>query len=261
MSLASIVTAAHASVTDRLYDFTDDYYRANGVDPLQLAGRKQAPSASAVIDVPNFSYQRNVRIIGTSTAYGASGFPAFFAVLAGGGPNIFTKDKAGQKAQAIADSFSEFIFPQKTATDPTALGGGRQSALHDNDHGYASNNPLGLWIHVWVNYTPAAFNTKDGQKALADLTKKNGLALDGTPLIETVSDINNLYSKGFVTKLTRTDGLRYAVCPEIHDPRAGGIAPDAFYNPLKRPDGTLVEPWFPAAFESLQTTGDWSHNP
>lgn len=258
--LAALASAASAAVTDRLYDFTDDYYRANGVDPAHLAGRKQAPSASAVVDVPNFSYQRPVRVIGTNSAYGANGFPAFFAVMAGGGPDMFTADKAGTKARSIADSFAEYIFP-KLGADPTALGGGRQSALHDNNHGYFSNNPLGLWIHVWVNYTPSAFNTRDGQKALADLAKKNGLALDGTPLIKTVSDVENLISKGFVTRLTRNDGLRYAVCPEIHDPRNGGIAPDAFYNPIKKADGTNLEQWFVDAFNSLKTTGDWNSNP
>lgn len=256
--LVALPVVASASVLNRLYDFTDDYYRANGVDPAKLAGRKQAPSASAVIDKPNYSWQRNVRVIGTSAAYGANGSPAFFAVMAGGGPDIFTKDKAGANARQIADSFPEYIFP-KRGGDPTALGGSRQSAMHDNNHGYFGKDPLGLWIHVWVNYTDKAFNTKDGQKALAELERKNGLALDGTPLIKTVSEVENLYSKGFVTKLTRNDGLRYAVCPEIQDPRNGGIAPDAFYNPTKRPDGSLLEPWFAEAFSSLQTTGDWPH--
>lgn len=159
-----------------------------------------------------------------------------------------------QRARRIADSFAEYIFPQRGA-DPIGLGNARQATIQDTDHGY---NPLGLWIHVWVNFTTKAFNTKDGQKALADLTKKNGLALDGTPIIKTTSDISNLYSKGFVTLTTRNDGLRYTVCPQIEDPCEGGIAPDAFLNTSRRPDGSPLDPAFVNNFLSLQNTGDWT---
>ena len=73
----------------------------------------------------------------------------------------------------------------------------------DMRNGYFGKNPLGLWTHVWVSYTEKAFSTKDGQKALSDLARKNGLDLDGTPIIASVSDIDNLYSKGFVAKTQR----------------------------------------------------------
>ncbi len=252
-----VASSASADVTDRLYDFTDAYYLQNGINPAKLGGRKQAPAANAVIDTPNFAYQRNVRVIGLGGTYTANGSVAYFAVMAGFGLDGFTNDAAGQRARVIADSYAEYIFPQRTA-DPIGLGNARQATIQDTDHGYFSNDPLGLWLHVWVNYTPAAFNTKDGQKALADLAQKNGLALDGTPIIKTTSDLQNLYSKGFVTKQTRNDGLRYAVCPEIRDPRRGGIAPDAFLNPLRKPDGSQLDPAFLTNFLSLQKTGEWA---
>ncbi len=248
-------TPAHADVTDRLYDFTDACYAQNGLNPAKLGGRKQAPSANAVVDTPFFAYQRYARVIGTSGTYTANGSIAYFAVMAGFGPDGFTNDAAGQRAHQIADTYAEYIFP-KLGTDPIALTGQRQATIHDTDHGYFSNDPLGMWLHVWVNYTSQAFNTKDGQKALADLQKKNGLALDGTPIIKTTSDISNLYSKGFVTLSTRNDGLRYAVCPEIRDPRNGGIAPDAFLNTIRKPDGSPLDPAFVANFLSLQSTGN-----
>jgi hypothetical protein len=260
-SLAAFVslglTSAHADVVDRLYDFTDAYYQQNGINPAALTGRKQAPSATAVVDAPYFTFQRNVRVIGTSGTYTANGSLAYFAVVAGFGPNGFTNNAAGQRARQIADSYAEYLFPQR-GTDPIGLGSQRQATIQDTDHGYFSNDPLGLWLHVWVNYTDKAFNTSDGQKALADLKQKNGLALDGTPIIKTTSDIANLASKGFVTLSTRNDGLRYAVCPEILDPRHGGIAPDAFLNTLRKPDGSPLDPAFLRNFTSLQTTGEWA---
>jgi hypothetical protein len=256
----ALAPTAFADVVDRLYDFTDAYYRANGIDPAKLGGRKQAPSASAVIDTPNFWFQRNVRVISTSAGYGASGNPQFFSVMAGFGPNGFTSDAAGQQAKTIAEKYPEYIFPA-LGTDPVGLGNSRQSVVLDTSNGYFSNNPLGLWLHVWISYTDRAFNTSDGQKMLADLKNKNGVAKDGTPIIKTKSEIDNLFSKGMITMRTRTDGLRYAVCPIMKDPTDGGIAPDAFYNPLKRADGSLVEPWFPTWFSNLQRFGQWDSNP
>ena len=247
---------ALASEVDRVFDFTDAYYRANGVEPTKINGRRQAPSAQAVIDTPNYGFQRNVRMIGTFAGYGANGSPVFFAVLGGNGYDLFTKDAAGQKAREIADAYPEYVFPQRGA-NPVGLGNGRQSFLHQNNNGYFSKNPLGLWIHVWVNYTDKAFNTKDGQKELEKLQEKNGLALDGTPMIKTESEINGLYSKGYVTKLTTNDASRYAICPEIRDPRAGGIAPNATANFIKFSNGTLLEPDLFNAFNRLKTTGDW----
>jgi len=259
-SLLILPILAVASVKDRPYDFTDDYYRANGVDPAKINGRRQAPSPQAVVDTPNFSFQRNVRMISTTTGYSHNGSPQFFVVLGGNGYDLFTKDKAGRKAQEIADSFAEYIFPRRGA-NPVGIPNSRQAFLHQNNNGYFSKNPLGLWIHVWVNYTDKAFNTKDGKKALADLQKKNGLALDGTPIIKTVSEIENLYKKGFVTKLTTTDASRYAICPEIRDPRDGGIAPDAIANFNLREDGSYLEPELFNAWTALKTTGDWPRKP
>ena len=95
LALLGAAFSARADVTDRLYDFTDAYYQQNGIAPAKLAGRKQAPSTNAVIDIPFFVYQRNVRIVGYGGAYGASGSAAYFAVLAGFGPDGFTNDAAG----------------------------------------------------------------------------------------------------------------------------------------------------------------------
>lgn len=243
-----------AAITDRLYDFTDAYYTTNGIDVAKLGGRKQAPSSSAVIDKPFFSYQRNVRVISTSSAYGASGDIYFLSVMAGFGPDGFTNNSAGRNAKQIAEKYAEYIFPSQGA-DPIGLGSARQSVVIDTSGGFFSNNPLGLWLHVFVNYTPRAFSTRDGVKMLEDLRRKNGVAKDGTPIIKTKSEIENLADKGFVSLMTRNDGLRYAVCPAMKDPRDGGIAPDAFYNPLKRTDGSLVEPFFKTAFDNLQQTG------
>ncbi|MDQ3814007.1 MAG: hypothetical protein M3347_08650 [Armatimonadota bacterium] len=259
MFLAATLTPAHADVQDRLYDFTDAYYLQNGVNPSAIVGRRQAVAPLATTDRPIFPYQRNVRALLTLPAYDHSGNPWFFTVLGGLSASGFTSNAAGQRARQIAETSIEYVFPRR-GTNPMGLGATRQSVLLDMRNGYFSNNPLGLWVHVWVSYTDRAFNTPEGRAELADLARRNGLDLDGTPRIRTVGDIDRLFSKGLITKLKAPldDGTRYAICPVIKDPTDGGIAPDQFLAFTRKADGTPLEPFFVRHFESLRTTGRWA---
>jgi hypothetical protein len=262
---ALILTAALAAAPcqadeqDRLYDFTDAYYLANGVNPAGIAGRRQADGIRAVVDQPFFAFQRPVRALSTFPAYNHSGDLAFFTVMGGGSTSLFTNDAAGRRARVVADSFIEYVFPRADA-DKVAIGRDRQAVILDMRNGYFGNDPLGLWIHVWVSYTDRAFQTRDGQRELADLARRNGLDRDGTPLIRTVGDIDRLFGKGLVSKTTRgvDDPLRYAICPVVEDPTDGGIAPDQVLNVVRLPDGTPLEPEFVQNFESLRLTGRWA---
>jgi hypothetical protein len=257
LALLAAPVVSKADIEDRLYDFTDAYYLQNGVDPAQIGGRMQ-PGPIAVVDDPIFSFQRNVRALLTLPAYDHSGNINYFTVLGGISANAFTANSAGRTARGIADSFIEYLFPQ-AGTDPIGLGAFRQSSLLDMRNGYFGKDPLGLWLHTWVNFTPKALTTKAGKKALNDLAKKNGRSFDGTPILATLSDIDGFVAKGYITKTTRpdTDPLRYAICPVIEDPTDGGIALDQFLAITLKTDGTPVEPEFQINFESLRTTGDW----
>jgi hypothetical protein len=266
-ALAALVVfplLAQAKTEDRLYDFTDAYYRQNGVDPAKIGGRRNGADNSSVFDTPFFSYQRNVRTTLTLPAYNSSGAPVFFTVMGGGNSDLFTNDRAGIRARQIAESYIEYIFPTRTG-NPIGLGNTRQSNMLDMRNGYFSNDPLGLWLHVWVSYTPRAFTDRDGKKILGDLERRNGLALDGTPIIKTMSELDNLVAKGFVAKRTvARDGsegvVPYAICPVVKDPKDGGIALDQFLAITRKPDGTPVEPFFLDSFNSLKFTGDWPNN-
>ncbi len=257
MALFALPSLTKADVEDRLYDFTDAYYLENGVNPALISGRMQAGTGIAVNDTPNFPFQRNVRALLTLPAYDHSGDINYFTVLGGISANAFTANAAGRAARQIADSFTEYLFPQ-AGTDPIGFTF-RQSSVLDMRHGYFGADPLGLWIHKWVNFTPRALNTRAGRQFLASLASENGTALDGTPIIASTSDIDNLLSQGYITVRTRptNDSLRYAICPVIKDPTDGGIAQDQFLAITLKPDGTPVEPDFLEAFESLRTTGDW----
>jgi hypothetical protein len=258
MALLAAPSVTKADVEDRLYDFTDAYYLQNGVNPALIQGRMQ-PGPTAVNDTPIFPFQRNVRALLTLPAYDHSGNINYFTVLGGISAGAFTLNAAGREARAIADSFIEYLFPQQ-GTDPIGLGAFRQSSLLDMRNGYFGADPLGIWLHVWVNYTPRALNTRAGRRVVDDIARKNGRDFDGTAIIATISDIDTLLRKGLITLTTRPDAdpLRYAICPVIEDPTDGGIAPDQFLALPLKTDGTPVEPAFQENFDSLQTTGRWA---
>lgn len=248
--------SASAGVADRLFDFNDAYYTQNGVNVANITGRRQPTAPLATTSTPPLASENGTRILLTLPAYGASGEVEFWSPIAGGNDTLFTNDAVGAKARQLADKYKEYVFPKKSG-DPLSLGNVRQGYLFDTRNGYFSNDPLALWTHVFVSYTSAALNTKDGQKALAGLAKKNGLDLDGTPIIASASDIDNLTSRGYLLQQTfpLSSPTHYSVCPIVKDPRNGGIAADQFLAYVKKADGTPLEPDFVAQFNSLQTTG------
>ena len=256
--------SAFAGVSDRLFDFNDAWYQRNGVNPLAINGRRNGIDGRSVLDNrPPFPLQqRGVRATLTLTAYNQSGAPQFWTVMGDVNASGFTANSAGRNAKAIADSMPLYVFPRRDQPNPVTLGANRQSDIADMRNGYFSNNPLGLWLHVWISYTDRAFNTTDGRKALDDLSRRNGLSLDGTPIIKTLSELENLLSKGYAQKTFRnqdgSQGPMYGICPVIKDPTNGGIAPDAFLADVRRADGTPLEPQFSRNFVSLQTTGRWA---
>ncbi|HEY0407829.1 MAG TPA: hypothetical protein VGC89_18990 [Pyrinomonadaceae bacterium] len=261
VALAAAPLVARADVQDRLFDFTDAYYQQNGVNPAAIVNRINGLPPRAIFDNPIFAFQRNVRAIRLNPAYNQSGALTFWTVMGDLFVDSFTNDAAGQRARQIADNMVLYVFPTRTG-NPIGLGNNRQADIVDMRNGYFSNNPLGLWLHVWVSYTDRAFNTSDGKKALNDLAKKNGLALDGTPIIKSLSDLDNLFSKGFAVKRFRnpngSEGPMYGICPVVKDPTNGGIAPDTALAFVRNPDGTPLEPAFVLNFDSLKNTGNWA---
>jgi hypothetical protein len=244
-----------------LFDFTDRFYKKNGIKVSALVGRRSGTDGLSVVDDSPDGNHRDVRVTFTLPGYDPSGNTVFWTVMADLAPKPFTKTNAGREARRIAEDSPVYVFPTRDG-DPLGVGHSRQADLVDTSHGYFSNNPLGLWVHVFVSFTDKAFNTEDGRKALADLAERNGRDLDGTPIIATVSEIESLTKDGFVLQQKRpvTVQGRYFVCPVYKDPRDGAIAPDAFLATVRQDDGSALpaEQHFVDDFNSLQQTGDWS---
>jgi hypothetical protein len=243
-----------------IFDFTDAYYAANGVGPAKLNFRPTGTDGISVVDDAPAPHLRDVRTRLTLPAYDHSGNRMFHTVLADLSPRPFTPNAAGRAARQLAEQAPVYVFPAR-GSDPTGVANSRQASVIDMRHGYFSNNPLGLWVHVFVNWTPKAFDTAAGRNALNAMARRNGRALDGTPILRTVSDIDEMVRAGYATKTRRPTTVqgRWFVCPVFKDPRDGAITEDAFLATVRRADGTPLpaERIFVTEFEALRITGDY----
>lgn len=246
---------------NRPFDFTDFYYFQNGINPNFIVNRRSGNDGLSIFDVPPTSINNNVRVKITIPAYDHSGNPVFWYLLGEILQNGFTSDNLGANARVIADKYKIYVFPSRTG-NPLQLGNNRQADLVDLRNGYFSNDPLGLWQIVFVNYTAAA-NTPAGQKRLRQLAEKNGLSLDGTPIIRAIGEIDDLTRQNLVTQQVRkvdgSEGPTWSLCPVIKDPRNGAIAADAFLANVRRGDGLPLgaEQNFLDQFNCLKNTGDY----
>jgi len=206
---AAIVLAQVGS--ERPFDFSDTHYLANGIDPSKILNRingtcpvNDMPSCSVVDTTNTDPDRRGIRELSTTGGFNHEGLPLYYSIFGMVTPQTFTNNAAGQNAMAIANFFSAYIFP-KASGDPLspALSNRRQDNVFDTRNGYFVANPLGLWTAVFVSYTPAAFNTPEGQATLAALAEKNGTDLDGTPIIKKAIEVDDLGKKGFAIQQTR----------------------------------------------------------
>jgi len=146
--------------------------------------------------------------------------------------------------------------------------------------GYFCDDILGMWIITYFWYTDTGFGphqTTQCNQMLAALGQKNGLTLDGTPIIKTAAELNFLEgtpqdtnpipgfsgqnppnppctAEGQEASDGSDGGAVWLICPAIPDPRNGGIALDAFLDQVRKPNGVPLDLNFTANFLCLQFT-------
>lgn len=224
-ALVAVVMARGDNANPPPFDFSDQFYLQNGINPAAILNRVGTSGnpclpggANCVADNSNTDPNRqNIRILQTTGGFNNSGSLIYYSIMGMVRPNTFTNDAAGQRAQQIANSFRAFLFPKQpnqtsTICSPTvttncvqlspAVSNRRQDNVFDTRNGYFSNNPLGLWILAFVVYTPQAF-TPSGQTQLQSFADKNGVSLDGTPILTAADDIDGLAANGLVEIATR----------------------------------------------------------
>jgi hypothetical protein len=145
---------------------------------------------------------------------------------------------------------------------------------------YNGDNLLGLWIITYFWYNANGFGTtqtSDCKAALNFLAARNGLTLDGTPLIKTGAELHFIEgafqgnegrdfppppgvacgAEGNLAFGGSDKGPVWLVCPSLPDPTHGGIAPDAFVDTVRRPNGTPLDSQISASFDCLQKNGQF----
>jgi hypothetical protein len=130
--------------------------------------------------------------------------------------------------------------------------------------GYFCDDLLGMWVitYFWYTVDPAHPGPVCGP-ILHNLAVKNGLSLDGTPIIKTADELNNQLEANGCGAEGQEDvggadgGAVWLVCPAIMDPRNGAIAKDAFLDQVRNPNFTPLDPAFTRNFICLQQTGQF----
>lgn len=196
---------ADTNINPPPFDFTDEFYRQNGINPNLIGERAGTPARNALhwtFDPTNTDPTRNnARILETTGGFDKDGNLIYYSIMGTMMPNAFTNDAAGARAQQVANAFRAFLFPKDPDHDGVVVlspapPNRRQDNIFDTRNAYFCDNQLGLWILAFVNYTQAAF-TPEGQAALLPIAMRNGIDLDGTPILKTVPEIDGLVAGGF----------------------------------------------------------------
>lgn len=236
-SLGSGATFGADSAAEEIrpFDFSSRYYYDHGIEPSLIVNRRSGDDNLSVLDTTADQRFRGVRITGVFPAYDQNGGLIYWNLYGELYKHSFRGDQTGGDALTTAEYFPMYVFPSDFVRDRQ-----RQASVIDLKDSYFEKNPLGLSVQVEVKFTARA-NTDEGQKELSILAEKNGLSLDGTPIIRTVEEIQYLTRQNLVTQifkgLDNPSATSYVVGKVIEKPEAGAIAPDAFLVTVQRADG------------------------
>lgn len=262
LMVAAFAASAFAQITTidilpekRPFDFSDRFYKQNGIAADLLAKRVNGADSYSVFDYIESPDHRGIRIVETRPAYDASGDLRFWNYYAGIAIDAFTPDAAGHRMQGYAHLYPIYFFPSATT-----LGSERQAAMIAVDDTYFEKNMVGTSVTILVEYTPLA-KTAYGKRALARLLKGNGASLDGTPIIRTAAELEQLTNDRLVvqreTPYRTLVNTPYIAGRVIADPTGGTVAPDAFLHMVITASGDPLdaEVNFVRAFECLKSNG------
>ncbi|RMH22220.1 MAG: hypothetical protein D6696_03925 [Acidobacteria bacterium] len=201
------------------FQFSDAFYIEHGVDPTATLdhfvfpdakfpecadGRLGPPCRTEAGVSPDPDVYNDVRVIETTGGFMHNGNLLYYQAVSFLMPGSFINNAAGAETRQICDDFRAFLFPKANGNPVSpAPPNRRQDNIFETNNGYFSNNPLGCWTLSFISWDGPNVNSSTCQDEMADLEQENGLDLDGTPVIRTLSDINNLLADGCVRETLR----------------------------------------------------------
>ena len=198
-SLALFPILAFSGVNNQAFQFSDDFYAANGINPNAIIDKLGCGDPRTACDEssPDADKYSNVRVRETTGGFKHSGSLLYYWVPGKVMPNTFSADQAGADARVLADDSQAYLFP-RLAGNPLspAFPNRRQDNIFDTTDGYFANNPLGLWTINFVSWDGPNLTSSDCQDQMEDMGSDNGLDLDGTPVIRTTGEIDTLVGLG-----------------------------------------------------------------
>lgn len=219
----------------RPFDYSDDYYAVNGIIASAMADRRSGSDGWSVVEDIYDEKFRSVRVLAVKPAYGAAGELLFLVPRGELFREAFSNDPKGESALTNAKSYPVYMFPSVTN-----LISDRQASLVETDADYTEKNPIGLGLAILVTYTAEA-ETESSKKLLEELAMRNGISLDGTPIIKTAREVSMLTRLGIVRQSVRGSDdptlAPYIVARIIDEPAGGTISPDAFLLNVKQANG------------------------
>lgn len=232
----------------RPFDFHDKYYAANGIDATFLRSRRNGVDGMSVFDQSRESIYRDVRVTATWPAYAPDGSELFWNLYAEFDKDAVIIGPAGYGAMGAAQAYPIFLFPSEDLP-----GSHRQSPMIRMGAGYFDKNPLGLAVAYNVVFTDLARSEK-GAEIMKMLAVRNGLSSDGTPIIRTAGELDELSDLGMVEVRVRQDGTPFVAAKVMRYPNLGAITPDAYLVAIKQKDGSPLpsEARFVKKFECLK---------
>jgi hypothetical protein len=247
------LTASNAQLAEEMrpFDFSNDYYKTNGLIAELLQDRRDLDDKRSVFDTPTDPLKfSSVRILETLPAYSLDGGSIYWNRYAIAPKESFRPDDVGDKAAQIASMYPLYRFPSTSVA-----GSDRQAVLIATDDRYFEIDQLGISNVFTVVFKEKL--TPIERRTLNLLAKQNGISLDGTPIIRTMSQLKELAADGIV-RLQVDESAPYLIAKVIQFPDRGGITPDAFLEYVKEPGGEPLsaETHFVMKFECLRNGGN-----
>lgn len=207
------------------FQFSDDFYQQHGIDTTKVLDHYVYPDAkfpecaddpaaprcrTSQESSPDLAVYNDTRVIETTVGWKHNGNFLTYMSPSKLTPDSFIRDAQGNltpeaaETKQICESYRAFLFPKtdpvtKAFTKNPGLPNRRQDNVFETQHGYWSNNPLGCWSLAFVVFDGPNLEGEVCQREMDDLIDDNGVDLDGTPIIQTVSDIESLTGLGCTT--------------------------------------------------------------
>jgi len=203
-------------------DFSDDFYRKNGIDPDKIfqrvgtmKGEMQGRPTDhwAVYPAVTDSSRTGIRINQITGGWDKNGNLIYYTVPGFiVSEDTFTDDprtpniNEGAVARALAEDFRAFLFPKQRRPDGSfnfnpdlsvALPNRRQDNIFETKDRYFCENLLGLWKAAFVIFTEKGYNAwvnpdDPNHRILQEIADRNSTNLDGTPILQRLEEINLL---------------------------------------------------------------------